>query len=111
MVFVFVTGMAFLNHSIASELIPMQIIKEDGVGNGNTLAPPRPWYITQDDNVLIFPSLQDDYILKLYDEDSLVYSTFLPSGTISVVLPALISGKFELRLIGNNHYYKGYISL
>lgn len=37
MVFVFVTGMAFLNNSIASELIPMQIIKEDGVGNGQSI--------------------------------------------------------------------------
>ena len=37
MLFVFVTGMAFLNHSIASELIPMLIIKEDGVGNGKSI--------------------------------------------------------------------------
>ena len=27
--------------------IPMQIIDKDGVGNGHTYAPPRPWYIQQ----------------------------------------------------------------
>ena len=28
--------------------VPMQIIKKDGLCNGSTLAPPRPWYITQE---------------------------------------------------------------
>lgn len=61
--------------------IPMQIIDKDGVGNGHTYAPPRPWYIQQDDYVLTLPALADDYTFELRDEeDEVVYTTFLPSG-------------------------------
>jgi len=48
--------------------IPMHIIDKDGVGNGHTYAPPRPWYIIQDDYTLTLPLFEDDYILELRDE-------------------------------------------
>lgn len=47
--------------------IPMQIIDKDGVGNGHTYAPPRPWYIQQDDYTLTLPAFEDDYVLELRD--------------------------------------------
>ena len=62
--------------------IPMQIINTGALGGGHTYAPPRPWYIVQDDYVLTLPALADDYTFELRDEeDEVVYTTFLPSGT------------------------------
>lgn len=98
--------------AFGAEQIPMQIIDETGVGGGNTLAPARPWYITQDDNVLTLPALADDYTLVLLDEDGdVAYTTFVPAGTTTVVLPSTLSGDFELRLVADTYYYRGYIIL
>jgi hypothetical protein len=92
--------------------IPMQIIDKDGVGNGHTYAPPRPWYIQQDDYVLTLPVLAEDYTFELRDQDDEVaYTTFLPSGSTQVILPSTLSGSFEIRLVGDTYYYRGYIEL
>ena len=92
--------------------ISMHIIKESGPQGGNTLAPPRPWYITQDDYTLTMPAFEDDFTLELRNEyDVVVYSTYVPAGTTLIVLPSTLSGDFELRLVGDTYYYRGYISL
>ena len=105
-------GGAYSVSAFGAEQIPMQIIDETGVGGGNTLAPARPWYITQDDNVLTLPALADDYTLVLLDEDGdVAYTTFVPAGTTTVVLPSTLSGDFELRLVADTYYYRGYIIL
>ena len=108
-------GVLFPNASWGqSNNIPMHIIKEGGVNNGNTYAPPRPWYITQDENVLTLPAFEDDFTLQLLDEDeTVVYSTFIPAGTTQVILPSTLSGEFELRLIPYNttYYFRGCLEL
>ena len=81
--------------------VPMHFIKKGSSDYGNTLAPPRPWYITE-----------DDYTLELRDEnDVVVYTDYVPAGTTQVVLPSTLSGDFELRLVADTYYYIGYISL
>lgn len=92
--------------------IPMHIIDKDGVGNGHTYAPPRPWYIIQDDYTLTLPLFEDDYIFELRDEaGEVVYTTNLLAGTTQIVLPSTLSGSFEIRLVGTTYYYKGYTEL
>lgn len=101
------------NFAVGQNQIPMHIIKEGSTGPDNPLAPPRPWYITQDENVLTMPAFEDDLTLQLLDEDeTVVYSTFISAGTTQVILPTTLSGDFELRLIPffTTYYYKGYIS-
>ena len=112
MAFLLLSG-AIISTAVAGQQnIPMQIIDKDGVGNGHTYAPPRPWYIIQDDYTLTLPAFEDDYSLELRDEDGdVVYSTFLPSGTTQVILPSTLSGSFEIRLVGNTYSYRGYILL
>ena len=96
----------------AQDQIPMQIIDPGAAGEGNTLAPPRPWYITQNGYSLTLPALADDYTLELRDEDGVVvYSTYVPAGTTLVVLPSTLSGDFELRLVADTYYYRGFLSL
>lgn len=92
--------------------IPMQIIRTGDMGNSGTYAPPRPWYIVQDDYVFTLPALADDYTFEFRDEDDeVVYTTYLPSGTTQVILPSTLSGSFEIRLVGDTYYYRGYIML
>jgi hypothetical protein len=102
------------NFVFGQNQIPMHIIKEGSTGPDNPLAPPRPWYITQDENVLTIPAFEDDLTLQLRDEDdTVVYSTIISAGTTQVILPTTLSGDFELRLIPffANYYYRGYLIL
>ena len=99
-------------NTLWAQEIPMQIINEGAAAGGNTLAPPRPWYITQNDYTLTLPAFEDDFTLVLLDEDGVVvYSTFMPAGTTMIVLPSTLSGDFEIRLIGDTYYYRGYLTL
>lgn len=101
-----------VNSICAGEQVPMHIINPSGPEGGNTLAPARPWYITQDDYVLIMPAFEDDFTLELLDEDGVVvYSIYVPAGTTQIVHPSTLSGDFELRLVADTYYYIGYISL
>lgn len=96
----------------ANLAVPVQIVRDQPIGNGNTLAPPRPWYIFQDDYVLTLPGFGDDYALELRDEDGTVaYSTDVSAGITTVVLPSTLSGEYELRLIpfSATYYYRGYL--
>ncbi len=95
-----------------SQDIAMQIINHSGASSGPTYAPPRPWYITQNDYTLTMPAFGVDFTLVLLDEDGVVvYSVFVPAGTTLIVLPSTLSGDFELRLMADTYYYRGYISL
>jgi len=101
-----------INSLWAQQEIPMQIIDEMPAGTGNTLAPPRPWYITQNDYTLTMPAFGVDFTLVLLDEDGVVvYSVYVPAGTTLIVLPSTLSGDFELRLVADTYYYRGYITL
>jgi len=111
-----IIGEAFFLDAYGSvpQSIPMQIIDESEPGSGNTRAPARTWYITQDDNVLTLPTFDYAYTLVLLDEDGVVvYSADFSAGTTTAVLPSTLSGEFELRLVpyATTYYYRGYIEL
>lgn len=94
--------------------IPMHIIKDGPAGNNGTYAPALPWYITQDDYVFTLSATPEDYTLVVLDEDDeVVYSDTLLSGSTMFVLPSTLSGNFELRLIpfASTYYYRGYLEL
>lgn len=58
-------------------------------------------------NVLTFISTHDNYTLTLIDEnDEVVYLTVIPSSVSIIVLPATLTGDFELQLdYGGNYYF------
>lgn len=64
-----------------------------------------------DDNALSFENLWGTYVLQVLQGNTVVYSTIVPYGTSSVVLPSTLSGDYEFRLVADNYYYYGYISL
>lgn len=108
-------GISFNNvYGRVQQTIPMHIIDENEVGGGHTYAPPRPWYITQDDYVLTLPSFEDGFTLELRDEsDTVAYSTYLSAGMTQVVLPSTLLGEYELRILpySATYYYRGYLNL
>lgn len=79
-----------------------------GVHKGPVLVPE----VSLDDHTLYFFTLCDGYTLNLVDEnDVVVYTIVIPTGTTSWVLPATLSGKYELQLINGNYCFWGMITL
>lgn len=100
--------------SLWAAQIPIYIINPGSMSNGGTYAPARPWYITQDDYVFTLSATSEDYTLVVLDEDDeVVYSDILFSGSTMFVLPSTLSGDFEIRLVpyASTYYYRGYIEL
>ncbi|MBR0180561.1 MAG: hypothetical protein IJQ04_02710 [Prevotella sp.] len=63
-------------------------------------------------NTLYFATTCDGCTLRLLDEnDVVVYSTVIPTGTTSLVLPSYLSGEFEIQIIHGNYCFWGYIYL
>lgn len=92
------------------QIIPLQIINEDGVNEGNTKN--APLVVTQNYNVLTLSSTQEDYMLQLRDANgAVVYNCYIPAGITQIILPTSLSGSFEIRLITDSYYYIGYIVL
>lgn len=90
--------------------IPLSIIDEDGISEGNTKAPP--FVITQEGYILTLPATSEDYTLQLRDESgTVVYSSYIPAGTTQIILPTTLFGSFEIRLVAVSYYYVGYIIL
>jgi len=63
---------------------------------------------------LYFNTPCDGYVLRLLDEnDNEAYSTVIPVGATSLILPPYLFGIYELQLIPNNcnYYFYGTIDL
>jgi hypothetical protein len=55
-----------------------------------------------------------DLTLVLLDEDGdEAYTAFVPAGTSAVILPATLSGDYEIQLYpdGSSYYFFGWVSL
>lgn len=65
-----------------------------------------------DGNTLTFYTPCDGCVLRLLDEnDTVVYSIVIPSGTTSLVLPSYLSGEYEIQIVQGNLFYWGDIEL
>ena len=63
-----------------------------------------------EDNTLTFYTPCDGCVLRLLDEnDNVVYSTVIPTGTTSIVLPSYLSGNYEIQIVQGNIYFYGNI--
>lgn len=92
--------------------VPMNYQPYGSTHGGSPKSPINIWYVNQDGNVMSMHSTPCDYTLTLYDEENnLVYTTFVPAGTIQVVLPSTLSGDYELRFETDTYYYYGFIDL
>ena len=68
--------------------------------------------VSLDGHTLYFATSCDGCTLRLLDEnDVVVYSTVILTGTTSLVLPSYLSGEFEIQIIRGFYYFWGYIEL
>ena len=75
-------------------------------------SPIVPPTIYLDDHTLYFDTPCDGCTLNIVDSnDVVVYTTVIPTGTTSLVLPATLSGEYELQIIRGNYLFYGTIDL
>ena len=68
--------------------------------------------VSLDGYTLYFATSCDGCILRLLDEnDVVVYSTVIPTGTTSLAFPSYLSGEYEIQIIRDNICFYGYIIL
>ncbi len=68
--------------------------------------------ISIDNSTLYFTTPCDGCTLRLLDENGVVvYSTVIPIGTISLVLPSYLIGEYEIQIIQGNICFYGYITI
>lgn len=68
--------------------------------------------VSIEDYTLYFMTPCDGCTLRLLDEnDIVVYSTVIPTGTTSLVLPSYLSGEYEIQIVRGNIYFYGCIIL
>ena len=92
-------------------LIPGKV-RDAGSGGQFPKAPMAPLYITQDGYTLTIPVFEEDFILQLLDDsDAVVYTLYVPAGTSTILLPSTLTGNFQLRLVGSDYFYFGFINL
>ena len=75
--------------------------------------PPEAPEASIDDHTLYLYDVDYDLTLCLLDEDSgEVYTVFIPANTASVVLPATLTGDYELQLYTDGiYYFAGWVEL
>ncbi len=96
------------------ESIDLEVTIYDPTGNlgGVHKGPVQIPEVSLDDHTLYFFTPCDGYTLNLVDEnDVVVYTIVIPTGTTSWVLPATLSGEYELQLISGNYCFWGMITL
>ena len=68
--------------------------------------------IDLEDYTLTFYTSCDGCVIRLIDENDVeVYSTVIPTGATSLVLPSYLSGEYEIQIVQGNTYFYGYINL
>ena len=76
------------------------------VSDGPNRSPVAKPNISQIDHTLYFNNVGYDLELVLLDEDGEeAYAVFVPANTASVILPASLSGDYELQLYPGGSYY------
>ena len=68
--------------------------------------------VSLDDHTLYFATPCDGCTLNIVDSnDVVVYTTVIPTGATSLVLPATLSGEYELQIISAGYLFYGTIDL
>ncbi len=111
---VFVFLFCLFSLSTSADGVELNVTWDDPTNLGNPV-PKTPVQIPEvslDDHTLYFFTPCDGYTLNLVDEnDVVVYTIVIPAGTTSWILPATLSGEYELQLISGNYCFWGMITL
>ncbi len=94
--------------------VPLTVNGDDentlGSGGARSLIEPPTVYI--ENYALLFEFDRPDYVLQLVDENNVVvFSSVIPSGTTLFQLPTTLEGEYQIQLIQGNILYWGIIIL
>ena len=108
-----ILGVAKVEASVQSAPVSLEVKKVDNNPghSGNPRTPvlfPTVW---QDGYELEIDTPHDEYVLNIVSGNTIVYSVVVYSTVSMVVLPATLSGTYELQLIHDNLCFYGYIDL
>ncbi|MBQ6062374.1 MAG: hypothetical protein IJK42_10075 [Prevotella sp.] len=88
------------------------IYNPTGQNGGNPKSPILIPSVSLDDHTLYFDTPCDGCTLNIVDGNNIVvYTLVIPTGTTSLVLPATLSGEYELQIIRGNYLFYGTIDL
>jgi hypothetical protein len=94
------------------ESVDLQYDDPDNGESGQQKTPITIPDIGLENYILYFYTPCDGCTLRLLDEnDNVVYSTVIATGTTSLVLPSTLSGEYEIQIIQGNICFYGYINL
>ncbi len=94
------------------ESVDLQYIDPEFGDIGQPKSPITIPEISLEDHTLYFYTPCDGCTLRLLDEnDNVVYSTVIATGTTNLVLPSYLSGEYEIQIIQGNICFYGYINL
>ncbi len=96
------------------QMVPLEVgyddptIGQDDPQRGPVLVP----NIGIDGFILYFDTPCDGCLLRIVDDsDNVVYSTVIPADATSLVLPAYLTGNYELQIVTGFYYFYGDITL
>ena len=85
---------------------------DGSIGHYDPKSPIDPPTVYLEDYTLTFETDHPEYVLYIKDEDEVVvYSTVVTSATTEVILPATLSGDYEIELIMGDWLFSGWIYL
>lgn len=106
--------LSFTNVSVYADSVDLQVGYEDpdeaynGQHRGPILIPD----VSINGYFLSLSTPCDGCTLRLLDEnDAVVYSTVIPTGTTNLMLPSYLSGEYEIQIIQGIFYFWGFIYL
>ena len=118
LLFIFaITCLAFSMHGYAalnSDPVDLEatILDPTSQEGGFPKTPIVPPSVSLDDHTLYFDTPCDGCTLNIVDRNNVVvYTLVIPTGTTSLVLPATLSGEYELQIISGNYLFYGTIDL
>lgn len=97
---------------VASTPVVLDVYIEDPteILNPRPKSPIIPPSVSLDDHILYFDTPCDGCTLNIVDENDLVvYTTVIPTGTTSLVLPSTLSGEYIIEIIRGNYCFWGLI--
>ena len=90
----------------------VEIFDHSSVGPGTNRTPIPIPEVSIDGYTLLFSTPCDGCLLRIVNEDGGVeYSTIIPMGATTLVLPSYLSGDYELQIISGSYIFYGDITL
>ena len=102
-------------HLLAHKLIHFSVgydQENTTIGHGYGKSPIRPPMVYIDDYTLSFTADHPEYVLTIRNEENdVVYTTVVSSSETQVVLPATLSGEYQIELAMGGWLFTGWITL